>query len=186
MKEPGVFLHAALWKVLPPLELFLPDRMAGNWARSCMTMSIWSEVSPMRRGMRKFRCQTASWMSGTARAPPWSSPGPMALPHAEPWPVPLTPLPLLSVAFRQAWPVPWAVNRVVTLSGSGAAFQAPTDDNKHQSMKEHALDAGRKNWYQKQKGKILHGNFPMTDSVVCAWERRLRKRDDKGQLGGLD
>lgn len=49
--------------------------MAGNWARSCMTMSIWSEVSPVRRGMRKFRCQTASWMSGTARAPPWSSPG---------------------------------------------------------------------------------------------------------------
>lgn len=96
----------------------------------------------------------------------------MALPHAEPWPVPLTPLPLLSVVHHQAWPLTWAVNHVVKLSGNGTASQALTDDNKHQSMKEQA--AGRYNCYQ-NIGFYLLNDFTMTVflPVIGDWQRVL-------------
>lgn len=55
----------------------------------------------------------------------------VTLPHIQPWPIPLTLLPLLSLAHCQGWPVTWAVSGVGKLFGSRIPDQAHTDERNH-------------------------------------------------------
>ncbi len=54
----------------------------------------------------------------------------VTLPHIQPWPIPLTPLPLLSLAHCQAWPVTRALS-VGKLFGGRIPYQAHTDERNH-------------------------------------------------------